>query len=107
MKGILVRVKVLGQKDGQPIAGAQVRLVWTDTDRDRYTDANGEVELPALTAQTLHLEASAKDHAAVTRILNLANGPPAPLESRRQATDLTAWDRRRAGATREHWIVAC
>lgn len=78
--GILVRVKVLGQKDGQPIAGARVRLIWTDTDRDRYTDAKGDVELPALTAETWHIEASAKDRAAVTRIVNLANGPPAPLE---------------------------
>jgi RNA polymerase sigma factor (sigma-70 family) len=78
--GILVRVQVLGQKDGKPIAGARVRLIWTDTDRDHYTDADGRVELPALTAETMHIEASAKDHAAVTHILNLANEQPASLE---------------------------
>jgi RNA polymerase sigma factor (sigma-70 family) len=78
--GIQVRVKVLDQKNGQPIAGARVRLIWTDTDRDRTTDVRGEVELPALTAETWHIEASARDHAAVTRIVNLANGQPASLE---------------------------
>jgi protocatechuate 3,4-dioxygenase beta subunit len=78
--GITVRVKVLDEKSSKPIAGARVRLIWTDTDRDRYSDAQGEVELSALTPEAWHIEASAKDHAAVTRILNLANEQPASLE---------------------------
>jgi beta-lactamase regulating signal transducer with metallopeptidase domain/5-hydroxyisourate hydrolase-like protein (transthyretin family) len=78
--GVTVRVKVIAQTDGKPIAGARVRLIWTDTDRDRYTDSKGEVELPALTSETWHIKASAKDYAAVTRILNLANEQPAFLE---------------------------
>jgi RNA polymerase sigma factor (sigma-70 family) len=80
--GILVRVRVLDRSDGKPIAGARVRLIWTDSDRDRTTNAKGEVELPALTPETWHIEASAKDRAAVTRILNLANEQPAMLEFR-------------------------
>jgi beta-lactamase regulating signal transducer with metallopeptidase domain/protocatechuate 3,4-dioxygenase beta subunit len=78
--GLAVRVKVLEQADGKPIVGARVRLIWTDTDRDRFTDARGEVELTGLTAETWHIEASAKDHAAVRRILNLASEQPASLE---------------------------
>jgi beta-lactamase regulating signal transducer with metallopeptidase domain/uncharacterized GH25 family protein len=78
--GLNVRVKVVNEADSKPIAGARVRLIWTDTDRDRFTDAGGEVDLPALTSETWHIEASAKDHAAVTRILNLATEQPAALE---------------------------
>jgi beta-lactamase regulating signal transducer with metallopeptidase domain/5-hydroxyisourate hydrolase-like protein (transthyretin family) len=77
---LIVRVKVLDQTDGKPIAGARVRLIWTDTDRDRFTDAQGNVELTGLTPETWHIEASAKDHAAVLRILNLATEQPASLD---------------------------
>jgi len=38
------------------------------------------VELLALTPETWHVEATAKDHAAEQRILNLSNGQPAVLE---------------------------
>jgi beta-lactamase regulating signal transducer with metallopeptidase domain/5-hydroxyisourate hydrolase-like protein (transthyretin family) len=78
--GVSVRVKVLAQADGKPLAGARVRLAWTDTDRDHFTDAQGEVELRALTAETYHVEAAANGHAAEVQILNLGNGQPAALE---------------------------
>jgi hypothetical protein len=78
--GISVRVKVLAEADGKPIAGARVRLIWTDTDRDYFTDDRGEVELEALTAETWHVEAVAKGHLRVTSALNLAAQQPASLE---------------------------
>src|SRR5262249_52435913 len=52
--GLTVRVKVLDQADGKPVAGARVSLVWTDMEGDRFTDASGQVELEALTAQKWH-----------------------------------------------------
>ncbi|HWY85690.1 MAG TPA: carboxypeptidase regulatory-like domain-containing protein [Gemmataceae bacterium] len=78
--GITVRVKVLNEADGKPIQGAGVRLIWTDTEPVRYTDKDGQIELPALTAETWHVRATAKDHAGVVRILSLANEQPATLE---------------------------
>jgi beta-lactamase regulating signal transducer with metallopeptidase domain/protocatechuate 3,4-dioxygenase beta subunit len=78
--GISMRVKVLSQDNDQPIAGARVRLIWTDTDRDHFTDAGGEVELSALTAESYHVEATAKDRAAEVQIVNLATNLPAVLE---------------------------
>jgi protocatechuate 3,4-dioxygenase beta subunit len=77
---IAVRVTVLAQPDGKPIPGARVRLIWTDTDRDHFTDAQGQVELRGLTPETWHVQAAAKDRAAVVRILNLATQQPASLE---------------------------
>jgi beta-lactamase regulating signal transducer with metallopeptidase domain/protocatechuate 3,4-dioxygenase beta subunit len=78
--GIAVRVKVLSQADGKPLPGARVRLIWTDTERDHFTNPRGEVELLALTAEIWHVEAAAKDHAAEVRVLNLENGQAAALE---------------------------
>jgi len=78
--GISVRVTVLDQADDKPIKGARVRLIWTDTDNNFVTDAKGQVELPALTPETWHVQAMAKDRAAVTRVLNLATGEPASVE---------------------------
>lgn len=80
LPGVSVKVKVLAQTDGKPIVGARVRLIWTDTDRDHFTDAKGEVELLALTPETWHIEATAKGHAAETRIANLTNAQPAAIE---------------------------
>jgi beta-lactamase regulating signal transducer with metallopeptidase domain/protocatechuate 3,4-dioxygenase beta subunit len=78
--GISMRVKVLSQDDDEPIAGARVRLIWTDTNRDHFTDAKGEVELQALTGEAYHVEATAKDRAAEVQIVNLATNLPAVLE---------------------------
>jgi beta-lactamase regulating signal transducer with metallopeptidase domain len=77
---IAVRVRVLSQADGKPIAGARVRLIWTDTDRDHITDANGVVNLPPLTPETWHLDVVAKDCAKVIHALNLANDQPTELD---------------------------
>jgi protocatechuate 3,4-dioxygenase beta subunit len=78
--GVAVRVKVLCQATGKPLAGARVRLIWTDTDRDHFTDAQGEVLLQALTAETYHVQATAEHCAAEVSIVNLANGQPASLD---------------------------
>lgn len=78
--GVAVRVKVLRQATGKPIAGARVRLVWTDIDRDHFTDAQGEVLLQPLTAETYHVQATAEHCAAEVRIMNLANEQPAALQ---------------------------
>jgi beta-lactamase regulating signal transducer with metallopeptidase domain len=80
--GITIRVKVLSETDGKPIAGARVRLIWTDTDRDHLTNARGEVELAALTPETWDVEATAKGHAAQVQVINMASGQPAALEMR-------------------------
>jgi RNA polymerase sigma factor (sigma-70 family) len=82
--GVSVRVKVLSQADGKPIAGARVRLLWTDTERDHFTDAKGEVELQALTPETYHVQAGAKDYAAERRAINLGSGQPGALEIKLQ-----------------------
>jgi RNA polymerase sigma factor (sigma-70 family) len=78
--GVAVRVKVLCQATGKPIEGARVRLVWTDIDRDHFTDAQGEVLLQPLTAETYHVQATAEHCAAEVRIMNLANEQPAALQ---------------------------
>jgi uncharacterized GH25 family protein len=82
--GVSVRVKVLSQADGKPIAGARVRLIWTNTERDHFTDDKGEVELQALTPETYHVQAGAKDHAAEVRAINLGSGQPGTLEMKLQ-----------------------
>ena len=78
--GLSIRVKVLSLTDGKPISGARVRLIGTDGGADHFTDAQGEVELLALTPETWTIQATAKDHAAVERALNLADKQPATLE---------------------------
>jgi hypothetical protein len=78
--GVVVRVKVLCQATGKPLKGARVRLIWTDIDRDHFTDANGEVLLQPLTAESYHVEATAEDCAGEVRIVNLGNQQPAALE---------------------------
>jgi RNA polymerase sigma factor (sigma-70 family) len=78
--GVSVKVKVLCQATGKPLVGARVRLIWTDTDRDHFTDAQGEVSLLALTAETYNVQASAEHCAAEVRIVNLGSGQPASLE---------------------------
>jgi hypothetical protein len=78
--GVAVRVRVLCQATGKPLKGARVRLIWTDIDRDHFTDANGEVLLQPLTAESYHVEATAEDCAGEVRIVNLGNEQPAALE---------------------------
>jgi RNA polymerase sigma factor (sigma-70 family) len=78
--GIAVRVKVLTEADSKPIAGAHVRPIWTDTEGDHLTDDHGDVELPALTAETWHVQVVAKGYARGTQALNLASQQPASVE---------------------------
>ena len=77
--GVPVRIKVLSQANGKPLAGARVRLTygWID---DHLTDTRGQVELLGLAPQAWHFEVSAKNCAAVRRILNLTLAQPASLE---------------------------
>jgi uncharacterized GH25 family protein len=77
--GVPVRIKVFSQADGKPLAGARVRLTygWID---DHFTDTRGQVELLGLAPQAWHFEVSAKNSAAVRRILNLTLAQPASLE---------------------------
>ncbi len=77
---VSLRVKVLAQPDGKPIAGARVRLTWTDTDRDHFTDAKGEAVVRSLTPETWRLEVSAKDRAAEVRDFSLVSGESVSTE---------------------------
>src|SRR5437763_42283 len=74
--GVAVRVKVLCQATGKPLVGARVRLIWTDIDRDHFTNAKGEVLLQPLTAESYHVEATAEHCAAEVRVVNLGNEQP-------------------------------
>src|SRR5438132_2383143 len=78
--GLSVRVKVLSEAGAKPIAGARVQLLQTDGDRDHFTSAQGEVELLALTPESWSIKATAADHAAEVRVINLASEQPAALE---------------------------
>jgi len=42
-----IAVKVVSKADGKPIAGANVQLVWSDTERENRADENGTVMLRA------------------------------------------------------------
>ena len=79
-EGNRLRVRVISKADGQPIEGAQVRLPWTDTDRDYLTNDEGEVELVALTPGTWRVEARAQGYAEEDEVVNLAESNPAAIE---------------------------
>ncbi|MHC4403385.1 MAG: carboxypeptidase regulatory-like domain-containing protein [Planctomycetota bacterium] len=79
-EGSRLRVRVVSKADGKPIAGAQVRLPWTDTDRDHSTNNEGEVELVALTPQAWRVEARAQGYAEEDEVVNLAESNNAAIE---------------------------
>lgn len=80
--GVTLRVRVLSAAAGTPIAGARVRLRWTDGDRDHVTAADGAVAIPALTAETWNVEAAAAGYAAAEQVVNLETGKAAAVEVR-------------------------
>lgn len=80
--GLEVKVKVVSQETGKPIPDARIRLIWTDTQRDHRTAADGTVVLQALTPETWHIQAAAKDHAAQVQVFNLGNMESATAEFR-------------------------
>lgn len=61
--GNRLKVHVDSSVTGQPVAGAKVRLTWTDTDRDHLTDAEGNVEIRGLTPEAWHIEVFFDGHA--------------------------------------------
>ncbi len=77
--GNSLKVRVLSETTGKPIPGAQVGFIWTDVEA-KPTDAQGEVEFPALTKELWTAEATGAGYARVTRAINLESGEPAVLE---------------------------
>gem|GEM_PF-2801685 len=69
--GNRVKVHVISNVTQQPLENARVRLLWTDTDRDHFTDAHGNVEILGLTSERWHFEAAAAGHAVEARQLVL------------------------------------
>ncbi|HEY4234858.1 MAG TPA: carboxypeptidase regulatory-like domain-containing protein, partial [Lacipirellulaceae bacterium] len=67
-----IAVHVTAKADSKPIAGALVRLVWTDTEQNHYTNDQGEVTLPRLTHEVWHVEVHAKGFAEEVQAINLA-----------------------------------
>src|SRR5439155_26771716 len=73
-------VKVFSEAGAKPIAGARVRLLSADGERDHFTNTQGEVDLLALTPESWRIRATAAEHAAEVRAINLASEQPAALE---------------------------
>lgn len=66
-----LRVRVVSQDEESPIEGARVRLTWTDGKREHNTDAQGEVTIRCLTAETWTIEVHAKGLAEDEQAINL------------------------------------
>ncbi len=65
-------VRVVDKANGQPIAGANARLVWCDTERDHKTSERGETTLQRLTHEVWHVEVKAAGFAQQVQAINLA-----------------------------------
>lgn len=65
-----LRVRVESQATGAPVAGATVRLTWTDGQRDHPTNENGESTIRGLTPEVwtieVHAEGFAEDEQAIS-----------------------------------------
>ncbi|QEL18873.1 carboxypeptidase regulatory-like domain-containing protein [Limnoglobus roseus] len=80
--GVGLRVRVTSAADGRPLAGARVRLTWTDTERDHLTGTGGDAQLRALTRETWTVEAGASRHGGATLAVDLSDGRDAAVELR-------------------------
>jgi len=58
-EALSLKVKVVAEETGQPVAGALVRLRWTDLDDNAATDAQGVALIQGLTPHDQHVEAKA------------------------------------------------
>ena len=77
-----LKVKVVARADGKPIQGATVRLVWTDAKADHLSDANGEVLINGLTAETWTIEALARGFAVEKQVVNLSGTETASVTAK-------------------------
>ena len=75
-------VRVVAASDGRPLAGARVRLAYSDHDRDHLTDASGNVRVPLLTSEVWNVQAAAPGHAAAEQVVDLKTTSPGPVEFR-------------------------
>jgi protocatechuate 3,4-dioxygenase beta subunit len=66
-----IAVHVVSKDGDKPIAGALVRLVWSDTEHDHRTDEKGDVLLRALTPEVWHVNVRAPGFAAKEDAVNL------------------------------------
>ncbi|TWT99685.1 Regulatory protein BlaR1 [Botrimarina colliarenosi] len=69
-----LRVRVESKSTGEPIAGATVRLTWTDLERDHPTDEDGAVTIRGLTPEVWTIEVHAAGYAEDEQAISL---PPA------------------------------
>ena len=79
--GVTLRIRVLSQATGEALSDAKLRIRWTDAGDNFPADKQGEITVPALTAEQWHLEVVAAGHAADIRDLALT-GPETLLEVR-------------------------
>ena len=67
-----IAVHVVSKADAKPVAGALVRLVWSDSEGDQQTDASGSALMRQLTHEVWHVKVKAKGFAAKEEAVNLA-----------------------------------
>ena len=71
LPGNRLNVLVKSKATGEPIKEAHVRLTWTDTERDHFTDAEGKVEILGLTSEVWNIETVATGHAEEEQAVSL------------------------------------
>ncbi len=71
LPGNRLNVLVKSKATGEPIKEARVRLTWTDTERDHFTDAEGKVEILGLTSEVWNIETVATGHAEEEQAVSL------------------------------------
>lgn len=77
-----LKVKVVTRADSKPLEDATVRLTWTDAKQDHKTDANGEVLIRGLTAETWTIETHAKGYAEDVQAISLRGTETASVTAR-------------------------
>lgn len=70
-RGVTLRLRVISQGTGKPLPTAKLGFRWTDGDDDFRANDQGEIVVPALTAQLWHLEVTAPGHACDIRDVKL------------------------------------
>lgn len=78
--GRTLKATVTSVADGKPIAGARVRLTWSDVGHDFTTTAAGGVTIEALTPETWRIEVTAPGKTKVAKEANLAASAETAVE---------------------------
>ena len=69
--GHRIQVNVRSAETKEPLKNARIRLAYSDSDRDHFTDENGNVEIFGLTPEAWQIETTAEGHAEETKSITL------------------------------------